>query len=145
MAPGFMYIAPLIFLFPSVEQQNFYGAGRRCLLPRKVASQHLLRLASMCPGSMLDYYLLWLASMCPCSIYLRHSYPNLVPYHLHVSVWCRDGSVWCSQFPAVLITHYIRIALHRRFKTPHHYQISNWHNHTGSDEGKLSLSVSTNR
>ena len=41
--------------------------------------------------------------------------------------------------------HYVRIALHCRFKIPHHYQILNRHNHTGSDEGKLSLSVPTNR
>ena len=41
--------------------------------------------------------------------------------------------------------HYVRIALHCRFKIPHHCRILNRHNHTGSDEGKLSLSVPTNR
>ena len=41
--------------------------------------------------------------------------------------------------------HYVSIALHCRFKTPHHYRILNRHNHNGSDEGKLSLSVPTNR
>ena len=40
---------------------------------------------------------------------------------------------------------YVGIALHYRFKIPHHYRILNRHNHTDSDEGKLSLSVPTNR
>jgi len=37
--------------------------------------------------------------------------------------------------------HYVRIALHCRFKIPHHYRILNRHNRTGSDEGKPSLPV----
>ena len=41
--------------------------------------------------------------------------------------------------------HYYRIALHRRFKTPHHCRILNRHKHTDSDEGQLSLLVPTNR
>ena len=39
----------------------------------------------------------------------------------------------------------VRITLHCWFKTPHHCQILNRHNHTGSDEGQLSVSVPTNR
>ena len=37
--------------------------------------------------------------------------------------------------------HYVRIALHCRFKIPHHCRILNRHNHTGSDEGKLLLTT----
>ena len=45
----------------------------------------------------------------------------------------------------VPLIHYVRIALHCLFKISHHCRILNRHNYTGSDEGKLSLSVPTNR
>jgi len=53
--------------------------------------------------------------------------------------------VMCHEDVKEMAIHYVRIPHHCRFKIPHHCRILNRHNHTGSDEGKLLLSVPTNR